>query len=78
MIEYLRRFDVSKPDIDQEVIVLCKDGSCHVAIYRGLNDWTARHCWDVLGPAGAHRRLQKRVEWWMPRPQLPDVEEADG
>lgn len=72
LADNLRSFDVSEPDIDQEVIVLCKDGSCYVAIYR--KDYDDRDRWIVRGPAGAGRRLRKKVLWWMPRPQLPNME----
>ena len=68
---FLRAFCCSEPDIDEQVIVICKDNSCHVAIWRGT-DKRLGDMWVVLGPAGARRRLNKKVVWWMPRPQLPE------
>lgn len=66
---FLRAFCCSEPKFGEEVIVICKDNSCHVAIWEGRENYAS---WVVLGPAGARRRLNKKVVWWMPRPQLPE------
>ena len=70
--DLMRAFDMSAPGYKQEVIVICKDNACHVAIYEGNDEYPNE--WIVLGPAGARRRLNKKVVWWMPRPQLPEEE----
>lgn len=71
--DLLKPFGLSEPDIGQEVIILCKDNSCHVATWKGRDEHRGA-LWYVLGPAGAPRRLNKKVVWWMPRPQLPEEE----
>lgn len=73
MIADLRSFEVSEPDINAECIVLCRDDSCHVAIWKGHDDFDNRDYWFVLGPRGTARRLAKKVLWWAPRPHLPEV-----
>lgn len=77
MTERLRSFEVTAPDDQEEVIVVCKDDSCHVATYYAPDKWYETHRWFVKGPMGSPRRLQKKVLWWMPRPHLFDEEDVN-
>lgn len=78
MTEYLRSFEVSAPNDQEEVIVVCRDDSCYVATYYDVDQWHDKPRWFVDGPLGSARRLQKKVLWWMPRPHLIDEEDLDA
>lgn len=63
------------PADDELVIVVCSDDDRHIAAFEdGRHRYDKRDRWYVYGPAGAKRRLQKKVRFWA---YAPEIKEED-
>ena len=63
------------PDEDELVLVVCANGDQHLAVFEdGSRRYDKRNRWYVYGPAGAKRRLQKKVLFWA---YTPEIKEED-
>ena len=72
---YFFNAEEAVPDDDELVIVICSDDDQHMATFKdGKHRYDKRDRWYVYGPAGAKRRLQKKVRFWA---YAPEIKEED-
>lgn len=72
---YFFNANETQPTDGAIVMVICADGDKHLAKFEdGAGRYDEKSRWYVYGPAGAKRRLQKKVWLWAYTPEISEDE----